>query len=106
MYRLEAVGIKSKGGQAKIIGTIVCVGGAMLLSFYHGHVIDIPQPKIHWQFGGDHNNNNNNPTKSATTHQSFFLGPFLLIASNLAMAIWFILQVSPFSIIPSTSSYG
>ncbi|KAJ8439235.1 hypothetical protein Cgig2_030170 [Carnegiea gigantea] len=91
-FGLEAVGLKSRGGQAKIIGTIVCVGGAMLLSFYHGHVIDIPQPKIHWQFGGDHNTNNS-PTKSATlSHQSFFLGPFLLIASNLAMAIWFILQ--------------
>ncbi|GMQ05177.1 hypothetical protein CsSME_00050307 [Camellia sinensis var. sinensis] len=35
-FGLESVGIKRKAGQAKIFGTVVCVGGAMLLSLYHG----------------------------------------------------------------------
>ncbi|CAL5437215.1 unnamed protein product [Camellia sinensis] len=39
-FGLESVGIKRKAGQAKIFGTVVCVGGAMLLSLYHGRTVN------------------------------------------------------------------
>ncbi|XP_021734503.1 WAT1-related protein At1g09380-like [Chenopodium quinoa] len=87
---LETVGIKTMGGQAKIIGTIVCIGGAMLLSFYHGHLIDIHQPDFHWHFAGNGSANTN--TNGSSSHLSALLGPILLLASNLAMAIWFVIQ--------------
>ncbi|KMT14176.1 hypothetical protein BVRB_4g079930 [Beta vulgaris subsp. vulgaris] len=89
-FGLEAVGIRKRGGQAKIVGTLVCVGGAMLLSFYHGHLIYIRQPDIHWHYDGDDSMNNRN--NGSNSHLNLFLGPLLLLASNLAMAIWFILQ--------------
>ncbi|XP_021853306.1 WAT1-related protein At1g09380 [Spinacia oleracea] len=87
-FGLEAVGIKKKGGQAKILGTIVCIGGAMLLSFYHGHLIDIHQPKFHWHFSDGSASTNN----GSSSHLHVVLGPVLLLLSNLAMAIWFIIQ--------------
>ncbi|XP_028117957.1 WAT1-related protein At1g09380-like [Camellia sinensis] len=86
--RLESVGMKRKAGQAKILGAVVCVGGAMLLSFYHGHGV-IGESSIHWKYADDMGKEN------STNHHhsnSFILGPFLIIASTVSWAIWFIIQ--------------
>ena len=89
--RLEAVEIRKRGVQAKILGTLICVSGAMLLSFYHGILIHIPQQNIHWQFADSHQN-----TNTSMKHLKLFFGTLILLASNLALAIWYILQVSYF----------
>nr|VDD59256.1 unnamed protein product [Brassica oleracea] len=87
IFRQEAVGIRKVSGQAKVIGTVVCVAGAMLLSFYHGHTIGIGESKIHWTYA-----------QNITTHGSdsagsnFFLGPFLIMAAAVSCAGWFIIQ--------------
>ncbi|KAK1401872.1 ADP-ribosylation factor 2 [Heracleum sosnowskyi] len=86
--RLESAAIKSRAGQAKILGTIICVGGAMLLSFYHGSKVPIGESTIHWNYVI---RNSQDPTNQ-NTHHSFMLGPFLLIASPVSWAVWFILQ--------------
>ncbi|KAB1996121.1 hypothetical protein E1A91_D13G213400v1 [Gossypium mustelinum] len=85
--RQEAVGIKKASGQAKVIGTLVCVGGAMLLSFYHGHIIGIGESSIHWNYANKMANSSPSPSGS-----NFFLGPFLVMASAVAWALWFIIQ--------------
>lgn len=42
--RMESVDIKSNSGRAKIVGTVVCVGGAMVLTLYKGMpLFDRPQ---------------------------------------------------------------
>ncbi|KAM7481827.1 hypothetical protein LguiB_006410 [Lonicera macranthoides] len=90
-FRLESVGIKSRVGQAKLMGTLVCVGGAMLLSFYHGPELYIGESRIHWKYAETVGNINS--TSSQGSHGSnFMLGPFLIIASSVSWAIWFILQ--------------
>lgn len=86
--RLEKVGVKSKAGQAKVTGTIICVGGALLLSFYHGSVVDIAKSSIHWRYA------EKTGTKSSINHVNLILGPFLLILSAVSWAIWLIIQVS------------
>lgn len=88
--RQEYVGIMTKPGQAKVMGTILCVGGALLLSFYHGHTINIVESSIHWTYA------ENMETKSSgsSSQGNFILGPFFLISSSLSWAMWFILQVS------------
>ncbi|KAG9138185.1 hypothetical protein Leryth_001412, partial [Lithospermum erythrorhizon] len=87
-FGLESLGLRTKAGQAKIWGTIICVGGALLLSFYHGHLLDIGQSSIHWKYAQDANQS----STSSNSHGSSFLGPFLVIASAVSWAIWFIIQ--------------
>lgn len=88
--RQEYVGIMTKPGQAKVMGTILCVGGALLLSFYHGHTINIVKSSIHWTYA-----ENMETKRSGSSGQgNFILGPFFLISSSLSWAMWFILQVS------------
>uniref|UniRef100_A0A175YFV6 WAT1-related protein n=1 Tax=Daucus carota subsp. sativus TaxID=79200 RepID=A0A175YFV6_DAUCS len=98
--RLESVAIKSRSGQAKVVGTIVCVGGAMLLSFYHGSQVPIGESKIHWNYIIRNSRNSTNQTN----HHNFMLGPFLLIASPVCWAVWFILQAKMSSTYPAPYS--
>ncbi|XP_041020254.1 WAT1-related protein At1g09380-like [Juglans microcarpa x Juglans regia] len=89
LFRQEYVGIKTRPGQAKVLGTILCVGGALLLSFYHGNAIDIGESSIHWKYG---ENMEKKSSSTSTGQGNFILGPFLLICSSLSWAMWFILQ--------------
>lgn len=88
IFRQESVGIKTKAGQAKVVGTIVCVGGALLLSFYHGHTIDIKESSIHWTYAENMEKKNSLSTDQGNP----ILGPALLIFSSLSWSLWFILQ--------------
>ncbi|XP_057962416.1 WAT1-related protein At1g09380-like [Malania oleifera] len=97
---LETARLNSRVGQAKVFGTVVCVGGAMLLSFYHGGTIGIGESHIHWKLADGISK------ASASKEGNFILGPFLVITSCVAWAGWFIIQarVSEKFTTPYTSS--
>ncbi|XP_058216852.1 WAT1-related protein At1g09380-like [Rhododendron vialii] len=80
-FGLESVGIGKKAGQAKVLGTVVCVGGAMLLSFYHGSVV---MGSIHWKYA---NNMGKGNSSSTTNDKKFMWGPFLLIAIKAKLGL-------------------
>ncbi|KAL6519529.1 hypothetical protein OROGR_018849 [Orobanche gracilis] len=40
-FRMESANVGTRGGQAKVAGTITCIGGAMLLTFYMGIEINV-----------------------------------------------------------------
>lgn len=42
--RQERVNIRSLGGQAKVFGTVICVGGAMVMTFYKGPALKFLSP--------------------------------------------------------------
>jgi drug/metabolite transporter (DMT)-like permease len=44
--RLEKVNIRSLGGQAKVIGTVISVGGAMIMTLYKGPVLKFLSPGV------------------------------------------------------------
>lgn len=77
-----------KPGLAKVAGTIICVSGAMLLSFYHGHIIGFGDSKIHWKYI------DNMEETSSNSKSNFILGPLFLMLSTVGWAVWFIIQVS------------
>lgn len=83
--RVERVQIRTRIGQAKVIGTCVCVGGAMLLSFYHGPTIHIPASGVHLKLS---------EKAEAGAGGTSILGPFLIIASGVAWAFWLMVQVN------------
>ncbi|KAK6139429.1 hypothetical protein DH2020_026836 [Rehmannia glutinosa] len=85
-FGLEKFGVKSKSGQAKIVGTIICVGGAILLSFYHGSIVNIGPSSIHWKYA------EKTGTKNSVNHVNLIFGPILLILSAVSWAIWLIIQ--------------
>ncbi|KAD5317850.1 hypothetical protein E3N88_17796 [Mikania micrantha] len=83
MFKQESAKLKTMGGQAKLIGTVVGVGGAMLLSMYHGPILPIGGSSVHLRVAND----------AANDHgQGNLIGPFLVIISTLTWAMWFVLQ--------------
>ncbi|WJX85305.1 hypothetical protein P8452_67780 [Trifolium repens] len=88
LFRQESLGIKRKSGIAKVVGTALCVGGAIFLSFYHGEAIGIGDSKIHWSYADKIEGGDTSTAASRTT----LIGPIALSLSALIWAAWFILQ--------------
>lgn len=82
---MEKLKIKERVGQAKVFGTCICVGGAMVLSFYHGPVLHVPQAGIHWKLV-------EGTSEGSSGHKSSFLGPLLVIGSCVSWAFWLMVQ--------------
>eukprot|EP00253_Pinus_taeda_P017882 PITA_17882 len=46
ILRLEKVNIRSSGGQAKVLGTVICVTGAMVMTLYNGPALRVLSPHV------------------------------------------------------------
>jgi len=86
IFRMEKIDVKKVMYQAKIVGTIVTVGGAMLMTLYKGPIVEMFWSKhVH-------------PRKSyitdttGTTDKDWFKGSIFLIIATFAWASLFILQ--------------
>ncbi|XP_057803277.1 WAT1-related protein At1g68170-like [Salvia miltiorrhiza] len=83
--RLEKLGLNSSAGKAKAFGTILGIGGAMLLTFYKGPELNM------W-------NTNINLLESSTSHHQpksghdLALGALLSLASCVCYSFWLIVQ--------------
>lgn len=84
---MEKVGIKRLADQAKIVGTLLCVGGAMFMTFYKGNLIKMPVSSIHWGYV------ENLAHKSSDGNSNIILGSAFVIGSAFGWSIWFIVQV-------------
>ncbi|GAB2227905.1 hypothetical protein Droror1_Dr00009733 [Drosera rotundifolia] len=86
IFRMEKVDIRKVRCQAKVVGTIVTVAGAMLMTLYKGHVINF--------IWSEHMRSYAPSTGAATgsTDKDWLKGSFLLIIATLAWASFFILQ--------------
>lgn len=73
--RLEKVNIRSLGGQAKVVGTVLCVGGAMVMTLYKGPSIKFFPPGVK----GHHITYNSNAN-------DLVLGSILVFGSVVIMA--------------------
>ncbi|KAH6772213.1 nodulin MtN21 /EamA-like transporter family protein [Perilla frutescens var. frutescens] len=83
LCRMEKVNMKKVRCQAKVVGTVVTVAGAMLMTVYKGHVINMV-----WS-----NNSQSNVTvTNQDSDKDWVKGSILLIIATLAWASFFILQ--------------
>jgi len=81
--------MKTKAGVAKVFGTILSVGGAVVLSFYHGKLLGLGESKIQWNYAEKIDRET-----SSGGETNLLLGPVAVICSALVWAVWFIIQVS------------
>ena len=88
MVRQESAKLKTMAGQAKLLGTLLGVGGAMLLSLYHGPILHVGGSSINLGIA------NNATTNDANHSHGNIIGPIMVIISALTWAISFIIQVS------------
>ncbi|XP_022973899.1 WAT1-related protein At2g39510-like isoform X3 [Cucurbita maxima] len=81
--RLEKVSILKRGSQAKILGTIVTVGGAMIMTFIRGPMLNLP-----WTKGSQ-------PSASSggsATHQSPLKGSLMIATGCICWSAFITLQ--------------
>ncbi|XP_050208915.1 WAT1-related protein At1g68170-like [Mercurialis annua] len=86
-FRLEKLKLKSKAGNAKLIGTIVCLGGAMLLTFYKGSEIKIWS--IHINLMKMIKPQGGHVASSSSTQ---ILGSILALINCFSFSLWLIIQ--------------
>ncbi|GAU47303.1 hypothetical protein TSUD_283720 [Trifolium subterraneum] len=78
--RMEKIAIKTRTTQAKVLGSIISISGAFIVTFYKGKSItNIAQ------------NSSNGILTSVDIN--WVIGGLLLIVSNILITIWFIVQV-------------
>ncbi|RYR08307.1 hypothetical protein Ahy_B05g075921 isoform C [Arachis hypogaea] len=85
--RMEKIDVKTRTTQAKIVGSIISIGGAFIVTFYKGPSIIIADdsPSLHLV------QRLNGNFESVDTN--WVIGGFLLTAGNILLTLWFILQV-------------
>lgn len=91
-FRIETVNLKSNNGAAKILGSVICLGGALILTLYKGTpLFNHPHPHAHAHAMA--------PTvakaielSSSRRAERWTIGCLALIAGTLLWSSWFIIQ--------------
>ncbi|KAF3663282.1 putative tubby-like F-box protein 8-like [Capsicum annuum] len=80
-FRMESICYKQSHGIAKIIGTVVCVAGALVYAFVNGPPL-YPEShkKIHYQ------------TSIGTSKGEWIKGSLIMLLANTMWSLWLILQ--------------
>ncbi|KAK9214573.1 hypothetical protein WN944_006566 [Citrus x changshan-huyou] len=89
---LEKLGIRTRAGKAKLLGTLIGISGAMLLTLYKGVEIKIWSTHVdllHHAGGGGHVASV--PLQSSDTGKRL-LGSLLALGSCFSYALWLIIQ--------------
>ncbi|KAJ6805842.1 WAT1-related protein-like [Iris pallida] len=87
-FRLERVNVRSKSGIAKVIGSAVCLAGAMLLAFYQG--IALGNASSH--HGAESIKGQAAHVLNNTTRSRWMIGSIALFGGTFCWSSWFLLQ--------------
>ncbi|CAI9765346.1 unnamed protein product [Fraxinus pennsylvanica] len=98
LFRLEKLGLNTKAGKAKVVGTFMGIGGAMLLTFYKGCEINIWS--IHLDLLENNKHRVGHVTASHKTPINQILGPLLALASCVTVAFSLIVQAKMSKVYP------
>ncbi|RVW24792.1 WAT1-related protein [Vitis vinifera] len=101
ILRMESLAIRTNVGKAKVLGTILSIGGAMILTFYKGVEMNIWSTNINLLH---HHHHHDMTVSQQSSSGNQALGGFLGVASAVSMAIWMILQAKLSMVYPSYSA--
>lgn len=89
VFRLEKVNMRRMDGQAKVVGTVVAVGGAMLMTLIRGPVIPLP-----WVAASHHHAAAaaGNYEAAAASHQHPIKGALMITVGCISWSSFIILQ--------------
>ncbi|TQD99928.1 hypothetical protein C1H46_014432 [Malus baccata] len=87
-FRMEKLAIGTRTGRAKVVGTLVCVGGTMIFTFYKGHQIVIWSTDVNLLRKYSHQNSHVLHRNTRTQ----LLGSVLALCSSISFALWLIFQ--------------
>ncbi|XP_057721181.1 WAT1-related protein At3g28050-like isoform X1 [Arachis stenosperma] len=92
-FRMEKVALKSSSSQAKVLGTIVSISGAFVVTLYKGPpIIIIHAPSFSIQ----------RPINNlSSVDQSWAIGGLLLMAEYILVPMWYIVQVQIMKVYPA-----
>ncbi|KAG9444305.1 hypothetical protein H6P81_015645 [Aristolochia fimbriata] len=91
IFRMEQLRIRKVAGQAKVMGTLMGVGGAMLLTFYKGVEINY-LGSFHYNLVGNHRGGADQKVPDHVESGNRVMGSMLAVASCFSYAIWLIIQ--------------
>lgn len=86
-FGLESFSVTTTAGIAKIAGTLLGLGGAMLLTFYKGPDLNL------WSNPIDLLQNHHKSQATNSSPGNMVVGSLLCVASSISMSVWFIIQV-------------
>ena len=85
MNRMEKIDLKKVRCQAKVVGTIVTVAGAMVMTLYKGPIMEMVWTK--------HIHPHHSAAAATSSDKDWFKGSIFVIIATLAWAFLFVLQV-------------
>ncbi|XP_044476059.1 WAT1-related protein At4g08290-like [Mangifera indica] len=83
IFRLEQINIKEIHSQAKVLGTLVTLGGALLMTLYKGPVLNMP-----WS----HTESHHESSSSESADKHWVAGTLLILLGCVAWSCFYVLQ--------------
>ncbi|KAF2534982.1 hypothetical protein F2Q68_00020646 [Brassica cretica] len=87
ILRMEKVNIAEVRSQAKIIGTLVALGGALVMTLYKGPLIPLP-------WSNPNTNQHNGHSNSSQDHNHWVGGTLLILLGCVAWSCFYVLQIA------------
>ncbi|KAJ0085159.1 hypothetical protein Patl1_08390 [Pistacia atlantica] len=83
IFRLERINIKETYSQAKVLGTLVTLAGALLMALYEGPVLNMP-----WS----HTESHHESSSSGSSDKHIVAGTLLILLGCVAWSSFYVLQ--------------
>lgn len=88
---MEKLNLRTKAGKAKIVGTIIGIGGAMILTFIKG--VEIKMGSFHLNLLHHQNDVGSHSHATTISTGNTILGSLYAMVSAISYALWLIIQV-------------
>ncbi|KAL6560716.1 hypothetical protein OROGR_004275 [Orobanche gracilis] len=92
LLRLERLGWNTPAGKAKVFGTVIGIGGAMLLTFYKGPELNLWNTNINLLETTTTHHGTNGQADGRLGGHNLVVGALLALASCVCYSLWLIVQ--------------